>query len=226
MDGLSLSQVQQTREVGHLAKLPMWKVLALQGQETIELGITKPVGVPDVAFQILLNAHNSSIRNARLAIPPARSLGAAVCRRLASLRAPTWKHNSDPLLWMSRVRRAIRTAALSHAAVQSDRELSDTDPSLKWTPLNSLSESAMAAWAYRCWDGHSRVDQVLRELFDQGVLPRGYVVPDYATGHRCLWFLQARGFDRFTAWQKCSDAGLLPDWGTKVSTRQVRENPL
>lgn len=217
-------QAKQNRPT--LVRVPLFEMLAVQGSKTISLGVEKPPRIPDVAFKLILDAHNRSIRDGQLGIPPARRLGTSLLRRLASLRAPTWEQDNDPVLWVLRVRRNLREAALSHARLQSGVYPPQTDPTQEWSAFKSVRIATMAAWAYRCWDRDERLDSILRQLFNEGICHQEYTVPDYATGHRCLWFIQARGASRCDGWAILADAGILPTWRTQVPPRRLLSEAL
>lgn len=223
---MSVQTIPKTRQAADMALLPLREVSALQSTKTISVGIQKPYGIPHVAFKLILNAHNRTLRDAEMGIPPARRMGETLVKRLASLRAPGRHASEDPLFWLLGVRRHLRQAALSHARLRSDQLLDDTYPTAQWATLNQVSVSALAAWAHRCWDCDTRLNSILLGLLNEGDCSTEYVIPNYATGNRCLWYLQARGIVREEAWDLLRSAGILPDWRTKVSTRPFHEKTL
>lgn len=214
---MHLSETNATPKNVHVVQLPMREMLAVQDSKIVKLGIPKPHGVPDIAFKLILDAHNKGLRDARVGIPPAENLGKALLRRLANLRAPSWRAESDPVFWLLRVRRDLREATLSLPGVQPGDVSTRAYTPQEWDTEQPSSGSAMASWAYRCWDRDERLDQVCSELLNEGLLPRpSYTVCQYSAGHRVLWYMQARGCSRERAWQISSDADIFPDWRTQV----------
>lgn len=214
---MHIPTTNETPKNVNVAHPPMRTMYALQDSKIIELGIQKPYGTPDIAFKLILDAHNRRQLHARVGLPPSENDDKALLRRLASLRAPTWQSESDPVFWLLRVRRDIREATLSLTGLQPADNASRAYTPQEWDSESPTSAAAMALWAYRCWNRDDRLNSVLRGLHDEGELPTpSYTVYQYSTGHRCLWYFQTRGTSRENAWQICSDALLFPDWRTQI----------
>lgn len=217
---MPLSKTDASPDNRDLAHVPVQLLLPVSDQQTVRVGIAKPLGVPYVAHKLILDAYNSTLTNGRVGIPPSRTSFETLLRKLAVLRKPDWRSESDPVFWLLRVWRNIRQATLSLADVQSYECALRAYTPQEWDASEPLSAKAMAFRAYRCWDRNPRLDQICIELLDEGVLPSpSYTVPDFATGHRILWLAQARGRTREQAWAAYRNAGILPDWRKEIWSR-------
>lgn len=195
-------------------------VLAVQGKETIRVGVQKPAGIEDVIFSLICNAHNQRLSDAQLGIPPTRQAHQTLLRRLASCRAPYGNAGSDPIFWLFRVRWEIRQATLSFLNLRSASHTDRRPTTQAWQSKLPTRYKAMAAWSLGCWDRNEILDQVCRELFDEGLLGRDYVIPDYQTGHRIYWYAATRGFTRPQTTRIAYEAGILPSWRKEISSRR------
>lgn len=225
-NGMHQSRTNAPSRNTPVGNIPLRTVLALSGKETIRVGITQPPGVPDFAYKLICNAHNSRQSDASMGIPPTGRTIETLLRRLAASRAPYGCYSSDPLLWMLRVRWHIRQATLSSLGLQSGSYMDPPYSPEKWSTRHPTRYQAMASWAYRCWDYNETEHKIRVSLFNEGLVPTNYAFPDYSTGHRFFWYSAACGIHRTKASQIMHAAGVLPAWRKEISSRHVYSGDL
>lgn len=203
-----------------MGNIPVRSVYALSNKASVNVGIAKPLGVPDVAFKIICDAYNKRCADASLGIPPGEQDAAYLLRRLATLRAPFGSWQSDPIFWQSRVWWAIRQATLSLDPLRSGDNITPCPTAEEWDAVVPISAKTMAVWAYRRWDRDERLHSVCRQLHHEGYVSSDYTIPDYSTCHRIYWYAAARGICRKEWTQRIADSGIRPAWRKDVSTRQ------
>lgn len=209
--------------------IPVRKVLTLQNRKAIQLDITKPAGVPLRAFEIILDSHTRRARFAVAGHAWPEKFDADLLRRLAALGEPRWQLETDPLLWLSRVRWEIWTSALSFPDLQPDKKLhrSATLPARPTPATNTIT--ALAAWAYRHRPSDPTFDEVCGQLFN-GISGRRWEQPplrDQASGHWLLWTGQSRGFARLETINRALALGIYLYREPDLSGRLVhKENAL
>lgn len=167
--------------------VPMWAVHCLPGGQEIEVDIAELVGVPGFAKRAILDADVQR----RRAFTSKRSgeIGTALLRRLAQATPPGRHPNTDPLLWLLRVRWFVRSAALSLPDLQLVAQPPDV-----W----SFSYRSMAPWACRVSRVQPRNRELCLRLLNEGRW--GESVSDYETCHWFLWAAASHGCTREEAW--------------------------
>lgn len=201
----------------------VWSVLVVSDRKAKKLDIPKPDGITFSEFRCILDAHTQRSRFALAGQAWPEKNDAELLRKLASFRSPRWELETDPLLWLSRVRWNIWQAALSSADLQPPEKSNRESTLPAWPAPASNSYSALVAWAYRHRPSNSRLDAVCSFLFD-GVSGRPEpAVQDNATGHWLLWIGQARGWSRLDTVQRCLATGVYQFRRPDLSTRSLDE---
>lgn len=195
-----------------LAKIPLRTMHQLPHQKTVELDVTQPSGVPFRAVRSILDANTRRTRFAELGRYWSESDDANLLLQLTCFGGPTRKPSSDPILWLFRVRLAIRQAALSYVDIQHGEE--PTTDFGYCDQMGATTYKTMAAWACRCWNYNPKIDQVCERLYDQirsSNQSTFDTISDPASRHRILWHSSRTNFTREQVYDAAVSSQLFPD---------------
>lgn len=182
----------------------------LSPQETIIISVPQPLGVPLSAFKLILDFDLRRKRTANFARAWRKEDDVQLYGRLASLRRPGWKFNTDPIFWVLRVRWEIRKATLSHDALQSGEKLHYSPAVSVGASETSPIYKALAAWLVRSSRLQQRDFELCRGIYDE-TRSRGSAdtLSEYKACHWFLWYSVAGGIPRSKAWEIARKANLF-----------------
>ena len=193
-------------------KCEVRQMLALSYSQTFMLGITMPPGRTVQLVQFILDTHPRR-RTPNGRIRGLQSTDAAeILRRITEIGSPEREPVSDPLLWLLRVRWAIREATLALSNIQPGQKLYLPGGVPSRLSTTAKVYIAMAVWAYRCRGIQPSDDQLRMRLHyrlrrhEYGKAKEG---SHNTTSHWLLWREVARGKTREEAFSDLCTAGIL-----------------
>lgn len=145
-------------------------MLALPGQGHRPVDFTVPSGITDKSLSALLNTHLPELGRVprgdfgRKTIAKAEKSCAELLRKMARETPYVRYRNTDPLLWLLRSRRAIRTASLALHNLEPSSPIPGPFGIPEGDAQTSVSYSALASWACGCWKRYAWVNRLCDAL--------------------------------------------------------------
>lgn len=195
---------KRARPQSTTSNVPMWAVYSLPGAKKVQVDISELAGVPQFAKRAILDSDLQ--RQRAVTSRRSRELDAALLRRLAQVAHPGRSEHTDPLLWLLRVRWAVRAAAFPLLDVQCVSASPST---------GSSSYRAMAAWACATLRIQPRDYRLCRRLLNEGEWGDRLSNPEAC--HWLLWAGSSGGLLREEAWDLAISSGVYPDRRSEIS---------
>lgn len=179
------------------------QVFAVSRTQAIDLAIKVPSGRFLRGYQICMDSHpQRRLSNGRVLGEQALN-GVSLLQRIESIGEPTREYSSDPLLWLSRIWWAVRTATLAFHHLQSPVQLPGTGEISGWPSPPSIPHRAMAAWACRRYGIQPGDDKLrlgvldgLHRAKERRHQSKPAALSYYSACNRFLWSCEACGIDR------------------------------
>lgn len=220
---MQTSRSNAPSENWRVSDVPLRAVSPMSSDKTVDLDVEKPAGVPNRCFKLILDAESQRLRACHTTRPWRSEAFQALLRRLTESRAPSREPESDPLLWIARVRWAIRAASLSLPDLQPAGGISPALRLPERLSPTSTSFRMLASWAHRCCRVQQSDHQLLLRLSDQihGRIVEADPLSDNTACHWWLWYACARGFSRADAFAFAVASGLFGNRWQKIPPGQI-----